>query len=108
MEEQDGDGAERLTISVSGSTVQVAGELDAYSAPALETALAEHGRDADLRLDLSQVSFIDSTGIRVVVTTDNRLREVDHRLVVVAPSPSVLRLLQLTSLDERFLIEAGS
>lgn len=104
------DGAERLTISRSDDAppvVRVAGELDAYSAPALEATLTEQGADADLRLDLSGVTFIDSTGIRAIVTTDNRLRENDHRLVVVDPSPSVLRLLQLTSLDERFLIESG-
>jgi anti-sigma B factor antagonist len=104
------DGAERLTITRpedDASTVEVAGELDAYSAPALEAVLAEHDASSDLRLDLSGVTFIDSTGIRAVVTTDNRLREGEHRLIVVDPSPSVLRLLQLTSLDERFLIEAA-
>jgi anti-anti-sigma factor len=102
------EGAERLTISrpEGGGAVTVRGELDAYSAPVLEAALSEH-TGQDLRLDLSGVSFIDSTGIRVVVTTDNRLREDDHRLVVVDPSPSVLRLLQLTSLDERFLVEGA-
>jgi len=104
------DGAERLTITRpddDAATVEVAGELDAYSAPALEAALAEHDASSDLRLVLSGVTFIDSTGIRAVVTTDNRLREGEHRLIVVDPSPSVLRLLQLTSLDERFLIEAA-
>ena len=47
------------------------------------------------------------TVLAAVDTTDNRLREGDHRLIVADPSPSVLRLLQLTSLDERFLIEAA-
>lgn len=102
------EGAERLTITKpdGDAVVLVEGELDAYSAPVLEAAISEH-TDADLRLDLSGVSFIDSTGIRVVVTADNRLREHDHRLVVVHPSPAVLRLLQLTSLDERFVVEGA-
>lgn len=101
------DGAERLTITRGdGSpTVKVEGELDAYSAPTLESTLEEQGRDDDLRLDLSGVSFIDSTGIRVVVTVDNQLRDAGRRLVVVAPSAAVRRLLQLTSLDERVTIE---
>lgn len=105
------DGAEHLTVTRSGddaAVVQVAGELDAYSAPMLEAELGRHGADTDLRLDLAGVTFIDSTGLRVVVSADNRMREGDHRLVVVDPSPSVLRLLQLTSLDERFAIEAST
>jgi anti-sigma B factor antagonist len=85
--------------------VRVSGELDAYSAPVLEAELDSHGSDTDLRLHMAGVTFIDSTGLRVVVAADNRMRDGDHRLVVVDPSPSVLRLLQLTSLDERFHIE---
>lgn len=102
------DGAERLSITrTQDGAVQVGGELDAYSAPALEQLLDAEPDGADLRLDLSRVSFIDSTGIRVIVTVDNRLRDAGHRLVVVDPSPSVLRLLQLTALDQRFLIETA-
>jgi anti-anti-sigma factor len=104
------DGEERLRISRSigpDATLQVAGELDAYTAPALEELLASESRDGDLRLDLSGVSFIDSTGIRVIVKVDNDLRAHANGLVIVAPSPSVLRLLQLTSLDDRIRIEAA-
>ncbi len=102
------DGAEHLTVSRSDDTereVRVSGELDAYSAPVLEAELERQGVDGDLRLHMAGVTFIDSTGLRVVVAADNRMRDGDHRLVVVDPSPSVLRLLQLTSLDERFDIE---
>ncbi len=103
------DGAEHLTVTRSGDgsggEVRVSGELDAYSAPVLEAELDSHGSDTDLRLHMAGVTFIDSTGLRVVVAADNRMRDGDHRLVVVDPSPSVLRLLQLTSLDERFHIE---
>lgn len=103
------DGAERLSVSRSsevGGMLEVAGELDAYTAPALEQLLAGEPREGDLRLDLSGVTFIDSTGIRVIVKADNDRRERSHGLVIVAPSPSVLRLLQLTSLDDRIRIEA--
>jgi anti-anti-sigma factor len=104
------DGAEHLTVSRSdgdAAEVHVSGELDAYSAPVLDAELARHGDRGDLRLDLSGVTFIDSTGLRVIVSLDNRLREGGHRMVVVEPSASVLRLLQLTSLDQRFMIESS-
>lgn len=105
------DGAERLTITSSegpGGELAVVGELDAYTAPSLEGRLLASVADEDLRIDLSGVSFMDSTGIRVIVKVDNELRARDHALVIVRPSSAVLRLLQLTSLDDRLRIEAAS
>jgi anti-sigma B factor antagonist len=105
------DGAERLTITSgegAGSELTVVGELDAYTAPALEGRLLGSIAQDDLRIDLSGVSFMDSTGIRVIVKVDNELRSRDRALVIVRPSPAVLRLLQLTSLDDRLRIEAAS
>lgn len=104
------NGAEHLTVTRAddaSGTIRVIGELDAYSAPVLEAELSRGARDGELRLDMAGVTFIDSTGLRVVVSADNRLRDADGGLVVVDPSPSVLRLLQLTSLDDRFRIESA-
>ncbi len=102
------DGSERLSINRTegpSGALQVAGELDAYTAGALEELLAGHGTTGDVRVDLSGVTFIDSTGIRAIVRADNDLRAADRSLVIVAPSAAVMRLLELTSLDERFRIE---
>ena len=104
------NGAEHLTVSSGddeSGAIRVVGELDAYSAPVLEAELSRGVRDGELRLDMAGITFIDSTGLRVVVSADNRLREAGGGLVVVDPSPSVLRLLQLTSLDDRFRIESA-
>jgi anti-anti-sigma factor len=102
------DGSERLSINRTegpGGALHVAGELDAYTAGALEELLSGHGSEGDVRVDLSGVTFIDSTGIRAIVRADNELRTADRTLVIVAPSAAVMRLLELTSLDERFRIE---
>jgi anti-sigma B factor antagonist len=102
------DGSERLTISQGDGpdpVLRVAGDLDAYTAPALEELLVGRETGGDVRVDLSGVTFIDSTGIRAIVRADNDLRGRDRTLVVMAPSPSVMRLLELTSLDERIRIE---
>jgi anti-sigma B factor antagonist len=105
------DGAERLTITTregAGGELAVVGELDAYTAPTLEGRLLASIAEDDLRVDLSEVSFMDSTGIRVIVKVDNELRGRDRALVIVRPSSAVMRLLQLTSLDDRLQIEAAS
>ena len=103
------DGSERLTISRTAGpagALEVSGELDAYTAGVLEELLTDRASSGDVRVDLSGVTFIDSTGIRAIVRADNELRSDDRTLVIVDPSPAVMRLLELTSLDERFRIES--
>jgi anti-sigma B factor antagonist len=53
-----------------------------------------------LRVDLAAVEFIDSSGLRVLLTTheDQELR--GARFELIAPSEAVRRLLELTSLAE--------
>ncbi len=105
----------RLTITHgddvgSTRTLSLAGELDAYTAPELEAALADHGPDGtrpSLRVDLSRVTFMDSTGLRVIIRADNELTAAGRQLVLVAPSAPVSRLFELTALDDRFVIESG-
>lgn len=102
------DATERLTIGdgESAGAVSVAGELDAYTAPALEDFLQERiGSGGAVRLDLAGVTFMDSSGVRVIVNADNELRTAGSELVIRDPSPVVARLLQLTSLDDRLNIE---
>jgi anti-anti-sigma factor len=51
-------------------------------------------------LDLSGLSFLDSTGLRLVVTADQRARDEQRRLAVVRGSESVQRVFSITRLDE--------
>ncbi|UDY35701.1 STAS domain-containing protein [Dermatobacter hominis] len=91
-----------------GGTLVVTGDLDAYTVGELESEMQRLGVDADVRIDLSGVTFMDSSGIRAVVRLDNALREQGHELVLVAPSAPVLRLFELTSLVDRFRIDPAA
>ena len=77
--------------------------LDAAAAPALkhdlDTGLPE-GADRVL-LDLERVSFIDSTGLGVLVGLLKKLGS-SGKIAVVGAKPAVLRLFQLTRLEELF------
>ena len=72
------------------------------TAPEVQARLTVHRGPAIL--DLREVTFIDSTGLRaLVVAAQGRSRA--ESLVLRAPSPAVRRLLELTSLTEQLAIE---
>jgi anti-anti-sigma factor len=77
-------------------TLSLVGELDANTAQALADALAaQHEEPGDLRLDLSQLVFLDSVGLSALIATAKRLGE-GGQLVLVSPQDTVLRALQLS------------
>jgi anti-anti-sigma factor len=94
-----------LTTATDGTTVRLAleGELDIASAGQVERELTRIERDAPaaLVLDLRKLAFMDSTGLRIVVSADARAREHGRRLVVVRGPEAVQRIFRMTRLDER-------
>ena len=98
-----------LTTTREGTSVlvAVAGELDAHSAPSLEelaTGLRSDGY-VHFTLDLSQTTFIDSSGLRSLIELQNRLKENGGgALVLQAPADPVTRLLRITGLGEHFAV----
>lgn len=81
--------------------VEVSGEVDVHTAPALDTALTGLVEDGNYRLvvDLSQVDFLDSTGLGVLVKTLKRVREHSGTLAVVAPTERIAKVFRITGLD---------
>jgi anti-anti-sigma factor len=76
------------------------GEIDAHTAPDLEARLASLGDGADVTVDLEQVTFIDSSGLRVLITAHTSLEAAGHRLQLPSPSAAVRRLMDITGLTE--------
>jgi anti-sigma B factor antagonist len=93
----DSDGAE--------SVVRVEGELDLATAgelwAAVERAVGDGGR---LVFDLSRVTFIDSSGLGVLIRA-HQLLDGHGRLVVRAPLPQARRLFQSAGVDSMFAVE---
>ncbi len=77
--------------------VALIGEFDLASARLVDEELerAQHSY-RQVTLDLSDVTFMDSTGLHVVLGADQRLRDAGGALTVVSGSPQVHRLLSLT------------
>jgi anti-sigma B factor antagonist len=84
--------------------IHVRGELDLHTSPQLrDHVLASLGEPpVRVALDLSDVSFMDSTSLGMLVTCLKRVRERDGRLVIVGVSGSPMKVLTLTGLDRVF------
>lgn len=78
------------------------GELDLAAADAVQDALmrVEESDASSIVLDLSGLTFIDSTGIRLLVTAAARSRAEPGRLTLLRGSAAVQRALQLTALED--------
>lgn len=92
------------------STLVLTGELDPHTAPLLETALEERIAEGDraIRLEVTELGFIDSSGLRVLVEAHRTLGAEPGALRLAGVSPTFLRLLEMTGLDRRFTIESTS
>jgi anti-sigma B factor antagonist len=86
--------------------VALVGELDIASAPQFEEGLAKLEGDTPgvLVLDLRGLEFIDSTGLRAVITADERARSTGRRFVIVRGTAAVERVFSVTQLDQRLEI----
>jgi anti-sigma B factor antagonist len=76
------------------------GELDLATVPQLEAELSRLLDETETVLDLSEVSFIDSSGIAVLVALSKTARQKGWRLQLRSPSPPVARLIKLTGVEQ--------
>lgn len=82
----------------AAASVRVAGDLDMATAPQLRTALEEALVYARLvLLDVSEVTFMDSSGLRVILEASIGARSQDARVLVVGVSEQVEALIDLTA-----------
>jgi anti-anti-sigma factor len=90
----------RCVVGSSGrdsAWIRVAGELDLATSAQLRDALHEAERRARrIVLDLRQLTFMDSSGVHVIVDANNRARRSGGRLVLTRGPDSVDRLFALT------------
>ena len=79
--------------------LRLAGELDMQTAPRLEEALAGMQGGGQPRLDLSQLTFIDSSGLRAI-TAFARAENGHGRLILDGVSEMMFRIFEVTDLTE--------
>jgi anti-anti-sigma factor len=101
-----GTGSSQLQVFVSRvestTRVVVAGELDGAGAVSLIEELRQVTADlvGDLVVDVGLLTFIDSTGLSMLVSLDKKVRASGHSLTVADPTPMARRLFEITALDQ--------
>ncbi len=90
------------------TVVTVAGEIDAASTGVFRRALTEAGEGGGRQVvaDLSAVTFIDSSGIGVLIGRTKAMRRDGGALALVATHERVLRTFSLTGVDQVLAIHA--
>jgi anti-sigma B factor antagonist len=84
--------------------VTLRGEMDMHACADLEPELErlyEEARIDVIALDLRGLDFMDSSGLRTIVVTRNRLEEEERRLVLVRGPQAVQRVFEITRMTER-------
>jgi anti-sigma B factor antagonist len=83
--------------------VALVGELDLSTVAKVQEELrrVEASAPATMVVDLSKLTFLDSTGLRCIVTADERARAEGRRIVIVRGPDAVQRVFAITRLEER-------
>lgn len=84
--------------------VSPVGEIDLCTAPVLRDALDRAERVPNLLVDLSKVDFLALVGVRILRAAGARRTATNRRLVLVAPTQAVQRVLSLTDADDELEI----
>jgi anti-sigma B factor antagonist len=100
------DGALVVEVAEDGRVV-VHGDIDIAGGPILDAVLGEREQMGHLVIDLADVSFIDSSGLRSLLGASRRAQARGHSVLLRNPGPEVIRLLEITGTTGQFVIENG-
>jgi anti-sigma B factor antagonist len=92
-----------VSETVRAWSVVVRGEIDMQTAAQLERVLDDIIAKGALlvTLDLQQVDFLDSSGLRVILGASNKLSAQEGQLLIEGASSAVERVLEITGMIER-------
>jgi anti-anti-sigma factor len=98
-----------MTTAKDG-TLLVGGDIDMAGGPILEEALVEREADvaagggSDVIVDLGDVQFIDSSGLRTLLAATRRAARRNGHLELRSVGPEIIRLFEITGTMEEFRI----
>lgn len=97
-------------FSAGRLTVYLGGELDQHEARTASKTISDlldEYLPRDCVLDLSSLTFMDSSGIAVIVKANRQIKTIGGRLWVENPRNQVLRVIDASGLDRMIPVETG-
>ncbi|MFK8023397.1 MAG: STAS domain-containing protein [Ilumatobacter sp.] len=94
------DPVSRLNITTSSDELVVSGELDAHTCGGLVDALEPLPGEGDIRLEVSGVGFMDSSGLRALIGAHQSAEAAGRKLLIVRPTKAVARIIEISGLDD--------
>ena len=88
-----------LKVTPTEAGLHVAGDIDASTVNALASHLQPLPGTGDVELNMSNVDFIDSSGLQVLIKAHQNALDQQRRVVIIEPSSNVSRLLELSGLS---------
>jgi anti-anti-sigma factor len=88
----------RVVALNGGHFVTVAGEVDMATAPRLAETLV-HFANGEVTVDISDVTFIDSSGLNALVAARRHIERRRSRLIVQGVTPLTRRLFEISGID---------
>lgn len=104
--EREGQFNVSIETSTGLHTVALSGELDIATADQLTSALegVTPARGERVVIDLTDVAFMDSTGLRVLIAANGAASEGGYELLIVTGDSPAKRVLELTRMDEHMQV----
>lgn len=98
--------AVQRSASAGEIVLALSGEFDLNGVERFDEAVADLPVQSRIRVDLAELDFLDSSGLRALMNLDVRNGGGEH-VTLCAPQPHVLRLLEMCGFGERFEIAGG-
>jgi len=100
---------ERYDPKADAWVAAVSGEVDIYDAPEMKERLHKciDQTPADLVLDCASLTYIDSTGMGVLISVLKHLKDVGKEMKIVHLSPYIYKIFTITGLQNIFTVEVA-
>lgn len=93
----------QLSVSSTPDGWTLEGEIDAHTAPALAEAMADLPA-GDVTVDVAGITFMDSSGLRVLVEVSSRVRHAGGALILRHPAAAVRRVVEISGLQDHLTL----
>ncbi|MEP7111781.1 MAG: STAS domain-containing protein [Ilumatobacteraceae bacterium] len=98
------DAGARLDVRSTTTGWEVRGDIDAHTAPTLAAAMSQLPTGV-VTVDVGGVSFMDSSGLRVLLEAATRARDGGGDLIIVHSTPGITRLVEISGLGEQLRLD---